>query len=94
MKILPAIDLKGGKCVRLKMGDFNTEHTVADDALKTAKFFVASGAELIHMVDLDGAKTGSGINYDIVQKVCRESGAAVELGGESGRWKMWSAYSR
>ena len=81
MKILPAIDLKEGKCVRLKMGDFNTEHTVADDALETAKSFVASGAEMIHMVDLDGAKTGSGINYDIVQRVCFESGAAVELGG-------------
>ncbi len=81
MKILPAIDLKNGKCVRLKMGDFDTEHVVSDDVLRTAKDFAACGAELIHMVDLDGAKTGSGVNYDIVRTVCAESGASVELGG-------------
>ncbi|MDP4109141.1 MAG: 1-(5-phosphoribosyl)-5-[(5-phosphoribosylamino)methylideneamino]imidazole-4-carboxamide isomerase [Bacillota bacterium] len=81
MIIIPAIDLKNGKCVRLRMGDFDTEHVVAKDALKTAKSFAESGAELIHVVDLDGAKTGSGENYEIVRKVCSESGAKVELGG-------------
>ena len=67
MKILPAIDLKGGQCVRLKRGDYGTAHKVAEDAVQTAKGFLAAGAELIHMVDLDGAKDGTHANYDVVK---------------------------
>jgi phosphoribosylformimino-5-aminoimidazole carboxamide ribotide isomerase len=70
MIILPAIDLKDGKCVRLLKGDFATVHQVAEDPLETAAQFRAAGAEFIHMVDLDGAKDG-------VEK----SGLKVELGG-------------
>jgi phosphoribosylformimino-5-aminoimidazole carboxamide ribotide isomerase len=67
--------------VRLKKGDYSTAHKVAEDAVETAKGFLAAGATLIHMVDLDGAKDGSHANYDVVKRVIRETGAAVELGG-------------
>lgn len=81
MIILPAIDLKDGKCVRLLKGDFATVHQVSEDPLQTAAEFLAAGAGFIHMVDLDGAKDGVRKNGDIVEKVCRESGLKVELGG-------------
>lgn len=81
MNILPAIDLKDGQCVRLQKGDYDTVHKVAEDAVQTAKGFLVAGATLIHMVDLDGAKDGTHANYDVVQRVIRETGAAVELGG-------------
>ena len=81
MRVLPAIDLKDGQCVRLKKGDYGTAHKVAEDAVETAKNFIAAGAELIHMVDLDGAKDGTHANYDVVRRVLAETDAAVELGG-------------
>ena len=81
MRVLPAIDLKDGQCVRLKKGDYGTAHKVAEDAVETAKSFLAAGAELIHMVDLDGAKDGSHANYDVVRRVLAGTGAQVELGG-------------
>ncbi len=81
MKILPAIDLKDGMCVRLKKGDYETAHKVAEDVLTTAKSFLNAGATLIHMVDLDGAKDGSHANYHVVHEVIEKTGAKVELGG-------------
>lgn len=81
MKILPAIDLKDGQCVRLQKGDYGTAHRVAADAVQTARSFLAAGADLIHMVDLDGAKDGSHANYDVVRRVIEQTGAKVELGG-------------
>ena len=81
MYILPAIDIKDRRCVRLLKGDFATVHQVAEDPLETARSFQEAGAEWIHMVDLDGAKTGKRINGDIFEKVAAESGLKVELGG-------------
>lgn len=81
MIILPAIDLKDGQCVRLKKGDYTTAHKVAEDAVETAKGFLSAGARLIHMVDLDGAKSGYHVNYDVVRRVIDRTSAAVELGG-------------
>ncbi len=81
MKILPAIDLKDGQCVRLVKGNYGTAHKVAENAVETAKNFLAAGAEIIHMVDLDGAKDGSHANYDVVKRVLEQTGATVELGG-------------
>jgi len=81
MIILPAIDLKDGKCVRLYKGDFATVHQVAESPLATALEFRDAGAEYIHMVDLDGAKDGIRKNGDIVRQVCEGSGLKVELGG-------------
>jgi len=81
MIVLPAIDLKDGKCVRLHKGDFETVHKVAEDAVETALKFREAGAEILHMVDLDGAKDGVRRNADIVKRVCAVSGIKVELGG-------------
>jgi phosphoribosylformimino-5-aminoimidazole carboxamide ribotide isomerase len=81
MIILPAIDLRDGKCVRLYKGDFNKSEVVAESALETALSFKAAGAEYIHMVDLDGALKGKGVNYNIVSEVIKEVNVPVELGG-------------
>lgn len=81
MIILPAIDLKDGKCVRLYKGDFDKSEVVAESALDTALSFKAAGAEFIHMVDLDGALKGKGVNYDIVSEIIKEVNIPVELGG-------------
>ena len=81
MIILPAIDLKDGKVVRLYKGEFDTVHQVADSPVETAKAFQAAGANYIHMVDLDGAKSGSRVNSEIVRRVAEESGLKIELGG-------------
>lgn len=81
MVILPAIDIKDRRCVRLYKGDFDTVHCVADDPLETALSFRASGADWIHMVDLDGAKEGKKRNADIFLRVAAQSGLKVELGG-------------
>lgn len=81
MNILPAIDLKDGRCVRLRKGDYATAHRVAQDAVETARQFLSADAEWIHMVDLDGAKDGTHANYSVVERVINETGAKVELGG-------------
>ena len=81
MRILPSIDLKDGQVVRLYRGDFATTHTVASSAVETAKRFLDCGAELIHMVDLDGARDGGGKNRAIVREVIEATDAKVELGG-------------
>lgn len=81
MILLPAIDLKDGKCVRLKKGEFDTVHQVADSAADTAAVFAAAGVRWVHMVDLDGARDGVRKNAAIVAQVAKESGLKVELGG-------------
>ena len=81
MRILPAIDLKDGICVRLRQGEYDSVYQVARDAVQTARSFLKDGAQLIHMVDLDGAKDGVGKNRAVIQRVMEETGAAVELGG-------------
>ena len=80
MVILPAIDLKDGRVVRLYKGDFATVHQVADDPAAAARAFRRAGARWVHMVDLDGAKDGSGKNGETVRAIARE-GLSIELGG-------------
>lgn len=81
MIILPAIDIKDGNCVRLQKGDFSTVVTVADSYMVTAKNFQNDGAEWIHMVDLDGAKSGFPVNSEIFLDVAKNTNLKVELGG-------------
>lgn len=81
MIIEPAIDLKDGKVVRLLKGDFDTVHQVAEDPVETARAFAAAGAKYIHMVDLDGAKSGQRVNSAIVHSVTEQTGMQIELGG-------------
>ena len=80
MQILPAIDLKDGRCVRLYKGDFDTVHQVAEDPLAVAAVFKAAGAEIMHVVDLDGALEGQAVNIEAVKAIV-QSGLFVELGG-------------
>lgn len=83
MIVLPAIDLLGGNCVRLVRGAYDTASKVAADALETARAFRASGAEYLHMVDLDGARDGRAArrNRDTALAVAKALDIPVELGG-------------
>ncbi len=81
MLIIPAIDLRGGRCVRLKQGIKEQETVYSDDPVATAKRWEAAGAELIHVVDLDGAFEGAPRNFAAVKKIVRAVGVPVQLGG-------------
>ncbi|MFR8011083.1 MAG: 1-(5-phosphoribosyl)-5-[(5-phosphoribosylamino)methylideneamino]imidazole-4-carboxamide isomerase [Clostridia bacterium] len=81
MIIFPAIDLKNGECVRLKKGDMNTSERVAESAVQTARSFAASGAQWMHMVDLDGAVRGERVNHATIVDAVRECGLNTEVGG-------------
>lgn len=81
MIIFPAIDIIGGKPVRLYKGDFSTAAQVAADSLETAESFVKAGCEWIHMVDLDGSLKKEPVNADTFISVAKETSLKVELGG-------------
>jgi phosphoribosylformimino-5-aminoimidazole carboxamide ribotide isomerase len=81
MIILPAIDIIDGKPVRLYQGDYDKKEIVADDIFETAKSFEDMGAEYVHLVDLDGAKSGSNQNHELVIKIANMLKIPVELGG-------------
>jgi phosphoribosylformimino-5-aminoimidazole carboxamide ribotide isomerase len=81
MEIIPAIDIRGGRCVRLVQGDYGRETVFGDDPVAMAKRWVASGARRLHVVDLDGAKEGRPVNDDLVGRIVRESGADVQVAG-------------
>lgn len=79
--IYPAIDMRGGKCVRLLQGDYEKETVYGDSPFEMAKKFAGEGAEWIHMVDLDGAKDGKRVNDEFVIKAAQELGVKVQIGG-------------
>ncbi|MBZ9634956.1 1-(5-phosphoribosyl)-5-[(5-phosphoribosylamino)methylideneamino]imidazole-4-carboxamide isomerase [Clostridium sp. FP1] len=81
MKIFPAIDVKNGKCVRLYQGEFSSSEVVGEDPLQTALSFVEQGAEYIHMVDLDGALSGTIGNANSINKVIKNINIPIQLGG-------------
>ena len=81
MKIIPAIDLIGGKCVRLLKGDFAQSTEYSDDPAAVARRFAALGLGDLHLVDLDGARTGEPGNRTIVRQIAAESSAEIQLGG-------------
>ena len=81
MKIFPAIDLYEKKAVRLYKGDYEQMTVYSDDPVSVARDFKKCGAECIHMVDLEGARDGNTPNIDIVERVAREVGLFVEIGG-------------
>ncbi|MBQ4137249.1 MAG: 1-(5-phosphoribosyl)-5-[Clostridia bacterium] len=81
MKILPAIDLYGGKAVRLYKGDYAQMTVYSDDPASVASDFVRSGADEIHLVDLEGAKSGALDNFETVKRIVKGSGAFCEIGG-------------
>ena len=81
MIILPAIDLKDGKCVRLFQGDYATAEQVAEDPVKTAQSFEEQGARWVHLVDLDGAKARRPVNDSTVFSIRDNVSMNIEVGG-------------
>lgn len=79
--IYPAIDIRGGKCVRLFQGDYGQETVYADSPLAMAKRWVEQGATWVHLVDLDGAKEGKPANAELIKEIAREIPVPVQVGG-------------
>ena len=81
MYLLPAIDILGGKAVRLAKGDYNLVTVYNDDPVAQARLFEEQGASWIHVVDLDGARTGNPLNIAVVERIVCETSLSVEIGG-------------
>lgn len=81
LEIVPSIDLRGGRVVRLKQGDYDRQVNYDVDPLKTAAAFRDAGAAWMHVVDLDGAKDGRPAQTDLISSIIRSSGLRVEAGG-------------
>jgi len=81
MLIIPAIDIKGGNCVRLLKGEAGTETVFSEDPVGVAKKWQESGAKLIHVVDLDGAFSGEPKNFDIIREIVESVSCPVQVGG-------------
>lgn len=81
MKLYPAIDMKDGKCVRLKQGEFKDITVYCDEPWKVAKYFEENGASFIHLVDLDGALKGHSVNEESIKRIVSEVNIPCELGG-------------
>jgi phosphoribosylformimino-5-aminoimidazole carboxamide ribotide isomerase len=81
MFLYPAIDLLGGRCVRLRQGDYSRETVFSDDPAAVARNWVDQGADRLHVVDLDGAKAGRPVNGDVIRRIVAAAGVPVQLGG-------------
>ncbi|CAD5952162.1 1-(5-phosphoribosyl)-5-[(5-phosphoribosylamino)methylideneamino] imidazole-4-carboxamide isomerase [Planktothrix agardhii] len=81
MNIIPAIDLLDGRCVRLYQGDYNQAQTFNEDPIAVAQDWVEQGATRLHLVDLDGAKTGQPINYHVIEAIANTINIPVQVGG-------------
>jgi phosphoribosylformimino-5-aminoimidazole carboxamide ribotide isomerase len=81
MRIIPAIDIIDGKCVRLSQGDYNTQKVYSENPLEMAKSFEDIGVKYLHLVDLDGAKAQHIINYKTLEAICEKTSLKVDFGG-------------
>ena len=81
MRIIPAIDIIDGKCVRLTKGDYTTKKIYNENPLEIAKSFEDNGIQFLHVVDLDGAKSNRIINYKILEKLASRTTLAIDFGG-------------
>ena len=81
MILLPAIDIRDGRAVRLERGDFDRETVYADDPLAAARSFVEAGAKTLHVVDLDGARQGKPVNLEHLRRIASEVDVPVQYGG-------------
>ena len=81
MRIIPAIDIIDGKCVRLTKGDYGTKKVYSESPLEIAKAFEASGIEYLHLVDLDGAKAQHIVNYKVLEQVASKTSLKIDFGG-------------
>ncbi len=81
MRIIPAIDIIDGKCVRLSKGDYNTKKVYSEKPLEVAKEFEANGIQFLHLVDLDGAKSKHIVNYKVLEKIANTTNLQIDFGG-------------
>jgi len=81
MRIIPAIDIIGGKCVRLSKGDYSTKKIYNESPLEVAKEFEANGIQFLHVVDLDGAKSNHIVNYKVLNEIATQTNLKVDFGG-------------
>jgi len=81
LRIIPAIDIIDGKCVRLTKGDYNTKKIYNENPLEVAKEFEAAGIEFLHVVDLDGAKASKIINYKVLEQIASKTNLKIDFGG-------------
>lgn len=81
MRIIPAIDVIDGKCVRLTQGDYAQKKVYNENVVEVAKTFEDAGLKYLHLVDLDGAKKGKVVNWDVIESVCSGTKLAVDFGG-------------
>ena len=81
MEVIPAIDLRGGRCVRLYQGNFSRETIYSEDPLAVARQWQEQGASRLHLVDLDGAAKGDLVNLEIIAAIVAQSGIRVQVGG-------------
>jgi phosphoribosylformimino-5-aminoimidazole carboxamide ribotide isomerase len=81
MRIIPAIDIIDGQCVRLTKGDYNTKKIYNENPLEVAKEFEAAGIEYLHVVDLDGAKASKIINYKVLEQIASKTNLKIDFGG-------------
>ena len=81
MRIIPAIDIIDGKCVRLSKGDYNTKKIYNENPLEVAKNFEAHGIQYLHLVDLDGAKSKNIVNHKILEEIASKTNLKVDFGG-------------
>jgi phosphoribosylformimino-5-aminoimidazole carboxamide ribotide isomerase len=81
MQIYPAIDLRGGQCVRLRQGDYDQETVFGADPAAMARRWVGDGATYLHLVDLDGAKAGQPVNETSIRAIAQAAGVPCQLGG-------------
>ena len=81
MRILPAIDIIDGKCVRLTKGDYSTKKIYNESPIEVAKEFEAAGIEFLHVVDLDGAKASQIINYKVLEQIASKTNLKIDFGG-------------
>lgn len=81
MILYPAIDIKGGKCVRLKQGDFDQVTVYGEDPMVAAKDWQSQGATWLHVIDLDGARSGQSPNLETIRKIADETGLKIQTGG-------------
>ena len=81
MRIIPAIDIINGKCVRLSKGDYATQKIYNENPVEIAKYFEDSGAEFLHLVDLDGAKSSTIINHKVLYQISTKTNLKIDFGG-------------
>lgn len=81
MRIIPAIDIIDGKCVRLSKGDYNTKKIYNENPLEVAKEFEAYGIQYLHLVDLDGAKSSQIVNYRVLEQIASKTSLKIDFGG-------------